>query len=279
MSADAGHGAVPELVHTLGTVFLILAAVVGALTTAGEARGLRSTRRRATAVLGKAVRHHDGSGRRPAPELKRGRGRRWPGAVRERAGPAVIAGAVAILVGGVTGGVLGLAVAYGAWRWRRRTQAQARRQAAESGLRAALAPAADLLAACLAAGAGPRESAEAVGRSLGGTVGEHLWRVAAELRLGSDPATAWRRFGALPGARGLARCLERAGISGVPAVEGVSRIAAELRAQDSRSAADRARRAGVLVTMPLAACFLPAFLALGVVPVLFGLATALTKNS
>ncbi|WP_308281069.1 type II secretion system F family protein [Streptomyces monomycini] len=186
---------------------------------------------------------------------------------------------MAILVGGVTGGVLGLAVAYGVGRWRRRTRAQAVRRAAEDGLRASLAPAADLLAACLAAGAGPRESAEAVGRSLGGPVGEQLWRVAAELRLGSDPATAWRRFGALPGARGLARCMERAGMSGVPPVEGVSRIAAELRAQESRSAAERARRAGVLVTMPLAACFLPAFLTLGVVPVLYGLAATLTQNS
>ncbi len=279
MSADVGQGGIPEVVHTLGTVFLVVAIMVGALTTAGDVRGVRSVRRRAGTVLGKAVRHPDGTGRRPGPKLKHGRGRRWPGAVRERAGPAVIAGAVAILVGGVTGGVLGLAVAYGAGRWRRRTQAQAVRQAAENGLRAALAPAADLLAACLAAGAGPRESAEAVGRSLGGTVGEQLWRVAAELRLGSDPATAWRRFGALPGARGLARCMERAGISGVPAVEGVSRIAAELRAQETRSAAERARRAGVLVTMPLAACFLPAFLTLGVVPVLVGLATALTQNS
>ncbi|WP_338015959.1 type II secretion system F family protein [Streptomyces sp. CB02923] len=195
--------------------------------------------------------------------------------IRERAGAAVVAGFVVILVGGVAGGVLGLAVAYGAGRWQRRTKARAARQTAENGLRAALAPAADLLAACLAAGAGPRESAEAVGRSLGGTVGERLRRVAAELRLGGDPATTWRRFGALPGAQGLATYMERAGISGVPAVEGVSRIAAELRAQACRASAERARRAGVLITLPLTACFLPAFLALGVVPVLIGLASAL----
>ncbi|MFK8848130.1 type II secretion system F family protein [Streptomyces sp. Ac-502] len=279
MSADVAQGGAREVVHTLGIVFLALATVVGALTTAGEARGIRRARRRVEAVLVDAVRHGNGAGRCPVPKPGRGRGRRWPGAVRERAGPAVIAGAVAILVGGVTGGVLGLAVAYGVGRWRRRTRAQAVRRTAEDGMRAALAPAADLLAACLAAGAGPRESAEAVGRSLGGPVGERLWRVAAELRLGSDPATAWRRFGALPGARGLARCLERAGMSGVPPVEGVSRIAAELRAQETRSAAERARRAGVLVTMPLAACFLPAFLTLGVVPVLYGLAATLTQNS
>ncbi|MEV5594004.1 type II secretion system F family protein [Streptomyces sp. NPDC052496] len=282
MSADVAPGVAREVVHTLGMVLLALTAAVCALSALRNASGVRAVRRRARVIL--AADHTqrvDDVGRCPAPGRKRGRERerRRTVAVRERAGAAVVAGVVAILVGGVTGGVLGLAVAYGVARWQRRTKARAARQAAEAGLRAALAPAADLLAACLAAGAGPRASTEAVGRSLGGTVGEHLWRVAAELRLGGDPGTTWQRFGALPGAQGLARCMERAGISGIPAVEGVSRIAAELRAQQSRSSAERARRAGVLVTMPLAACFLPAFLALGVVPVLIGLAAQLLRPS
>ncbi|MFH8679447.1 type II secretion system F family protein [Streptomyces lydicus] len=142
-------------------------------------------------------------------------------------------------------------------------------------MRTALAPAGDLLAACLAAGAGPGEAAEAVGRSLDGPVAERLRQVAAELRLGGEPAVVWRRLAALPGAEGLARCMERAGISGVPAVESASRIAADLRAEHARAATARARRAGVLVTLPLAACFLPAFLTLGVAPVLIGLAAGL----
>ncbi|MFH8407890.1 type II secretion system F family protein [Streptomyces sp. NPDC018019] len=182
---------------------------------------------------------------------------------------------MAILVGGAIGVVLGLTVACGVGRRQRRMKALAARRAAEADLRAALAPAADLLAACLAAGAGPRAAADAVGRSFDGPVGERLRRVAAELRLGAEPSATWQRFGALPGARELARCMERAGISGVPAVEGVSRVAAGLRAAAHRAAAERARRAGVLVTLPLAACFLPAFLAIGVVPVLLGLAEGL----
>ncbi|WP_324607975.1 type II secretion system F family protein [Streptomyces rimosus] len=186
---------------------------------------------------------------------------------------------MAILVGGAVGVVIGLAVAYGVVLRRRRTKVLAARRAAEAGLRSALAPAADLLAACLAAGAGPREAADAVGRSVDGTVGVQLRRVAAELRLGAEPTAAWQRFGALPGARDLARCMERAGISGAPAVEGVSRIAAGLRASAHRTAAERARRAGVLVTLPLAACFLPAFLAIGVVPVLIGLAEGLMAHN
>ncbi|WP_424888287.1 type II secretion system F family protein [Streptomyces sp. XH2] len=134
------------------------------------------------------------------------------------------------------------------------------------------------MAACLAAGAGPREAAEAVGLSLGGPVGERLARAAAEVRLGGDPATAWGRLGSLPGAQGLARCLERAQATGVPAVEPMSRLAGRLRAERGRAAGIRARRAGVLATAPLGLCFLPAFLTVGVVPVVIGLASGLTKG-
>nr|WP_181923768.1 type II secretion system F family protein [Streptomyces inhibens] len=179
---------------------------------------------------------------------------------------------VAILVGGVAGAMAGLAVGFGAHRWLARQRGADAARLAAAEVRAELAPAGDLLAACLAAGAGPRESAEAVGRSLDGPVAERLRQVAAELRLGGEPALVWPRLAALPGAEGLARCMERAGISGVPAVESASRIAAELRAEQARAAITWARRAGVLVTLPLAACFLPAFLTLGVAPVLIGLA-------
>ncbi|MFJ6748304.1 MULTISPECIES: type II secretion system F family protein [unclassified Streptomyces] len=194
-------------------------------------------------------------------------------------GPLGAAGFVAIVVGGVAGVVVGLAVAFGAHRWLAHQRLAEGRRMAEVEVRAELAPAGDLLAACLAAGAGPREAAEAVGRSLDGTVAERLRHVAAELRLGGEPARAWRRLAALPGAEGLARCMERAGISGVPAVESASLIAAELRAESGRAAAARARRAGVLVTLPLSACFLPAFLTLGVAPVLMGLAGGLLERN
>ncbi|MFF1507323.1 type II secretion system F family protein [Streptomyces sp. NPDC058326] len=135
--------------------------------------------------------------------------------------------------------------------------------------------AADLLAACASAGAGPAEAAEAVGRSLGGPLGERLTRTAAELRLGGEPAEVWRRFGVIPGAAGLARCMERAGSSGAPAAEGVARHAAALRSARARAAEARARRAQVLISAPVGLCFLPAFLAVGVAPVVIGLATGL----
>ncbi|MFE0650208.1 type II secretion system F family protein [Streptomyces sp. NPDC059534] len=177
-----------------------------------------------------------------------------------------------VLFGGITGLCAGVLVALGA------RQALARRaapQADDEETARHLPLAADLLAACAASGAGPAEAAEAVGRSLGGPLGDRLARTAAELRLGGEPAEVWGRFGAIPGAEGLARCMERAGSSGAPAAEAVARHAAALRAARARTAAAGARRAQVLISAPVGLCFLPAFLAVGVAPVVIGLATGL----
>ena len=131
--------------------------------------------------------------------------------------------------------------------------------------------AAELLVACLAAGAAPGEAARAVGAALDGPVGRALLRAAAELRLGGDPAAVWGRFGRLPGAAGLARRLELAGTSGAPVVAAVTAEAAESRARRRRSGQARARRAAVWATAPLGLCFLPSFLLIGVAPVVLGL--------
>lgn len=132
--------------------------------------------------------------------------------------------------------------------------------------------AADLLAACIAVGAGPREAAEEVGESIGGPVGDRLARTAAEIRLGGEPAEAWGRFAEIPGAGPLARCLHRAGSTGAPAAEPVARLAESMRTERAAAAVARAHRAGVLITAPVGLCFLPAFLMVGVVPVIIGLA-------
>ncbi|THA62392.1 hypothetical protein E6P78_23430 [Streptomyces sp. A0958] len=186
------------------------------------------------------------------------------------------------LVGGPAGWAVGLASAYGAWRWQRARLGQAAGLAAEEKARAAEAArqlplAADLLAACISAGAGPTEAAEAVGESLGGPVGEQLARTAAEIRLGGDPAVAWGRFGGIPGAAALASCLDRAGSTGAPAAVPVARMAEALRAERARAAVARAQRAAVMVTAPVGLCFLPAFLAVGVAPVVIGLAGGLLQ--
>ncbi|MFF8788603.1 type II secretion system F family protein [Streptomyces sp. NPDC015125] len=279
-----------EVIHRVGMVVAAMAAVLCAVALVGEARRGRAVRRRVSGMWAAGSGRYGGSGA-PHGRFARLRLRRRSrtsstedgtprnGLLKEWAGPLGAAAFMVILIGGVTGVLTGLAVGYGAHRRLVHQRGAEAARSADAVVRAQLAPAGDLLAACLAAGAGPRESAEAVGRSLDGPVAERLRQVAAELRLGGEPAVVWARLAALPGAEGLARCMERAGISGVPAVESASRVAAELRAEQARAATAGARRAGVLVTLPLSACFLPAFLALGVAPVLIGLAGGLLGHN
>jgi hypothetical protein len=186
---------------------------------------------------------------------------------------AVVAGYV--LVGGGWGCLAGAMAGVGVRKWQRGRRSKGVMAAEEAAAGRQLPLAADLLAACVAAGAGPGEAARAVGESLGGPVGERLARAAAELRLGGEPAQAWGWLGEIPGAAGLARCLARSGASGAPAAGPVARIADGLRAERARRAEAGANRAAVLVVVPLSLCFLPAFLVVGVVPVVIGLAEGL----
>ncbi len=61
-------------------------------------------------------------------------------------------------------------------------------------------------------------------------------------------------------------------MSGLPLVGPVGQLAAEARAEWSREATARARKAAVLISAPVGLCFLPAFIAVGVLPVVIGLA-------
>ncbi|MGW1408607.1 type II secretion system F family protein [Streptomyces sp. NPDC002403] len=270
-------GVAGEAVHRMAAVCAVLGAVAGAgFALAGARRG-RTVRRRGAVLLAIGVRKRRSGKRRGCGQ---GRGHQVSGVrAKEWIAPA---GAVAVgwgLVGGLPGCVAGLAGAYGVWRWQRsrRSPAPGAGQAEQAEAARQLPLAADLLAACISAGAGPREAAEAVGESLGGPVGVRLARTAAEIRLGGDPAVAWGRFGEIPGASALARCLDRAGSTGAPAAEPVARLAEAMRSERASAAVARAQRAGVAVTAPVGLCFLPAFLMVGVAPVVIGLATGLLR--
>ncbi|MGW2562644.1 type II secretion system F family protein [Streptomyces sp. NPDC001514] len=259
-----------EFVHGLGAAVPVAAALVWLCCLAAGWRRERRVRGRIAALL--AVEYGQ-QRRRQLPGVEVGAVVMAGARVREWALPAVAVIIGWVLAGGVTGFLLGAAGAYALKKWQ---QGRARDRAVGEDPSAEQLPlAADLLAACVSAGAGPGEAAEAVGESLGGPVGGRLTKTAAELRLGSEPAQAWGRFGEIPGAAGLARCLERSGSSGAPAAEPVSRLAAGLRAERARSAAARAQRAQVLITAPVGLCFLPAFLAIGVAPMVIGLASGL----
>ncbi|MFC7842044.1 type II secretion system F family protein [Streptomyces sp. NPDC057382] len=251
-----------EVVHRLGVVMGMALALGWWGRWLVETRRRRTTRRRLARLR---VREETAS----SPRLDlRAVARVW-------SAPVGVACAGWALVGGPAGVAVGLAAAVGVWRWRLHQEPKAgtdRNAPVSAEVKRQLPLAADLLAACIAAGAGPVVAAQAVGQALGGPVGDALARGAAEVRLGGEPAAAWRRLAALPGAAGLARLLERAGVSGLPAAAPVARLAAEARADWGRAATARARRAGVMVSAPIGLCFLPAFIAVGVLPVVIGLA-------
>jgi len=74
---------------------------------------------------------------------------------------------------------------------------------------------------------------------------------------------------------GLLRAVDRATTTGAPLADTVRDVASDAREQARWQALERARRAGVQAVGPLAACFLPAFVLVGVVPVVAGIAQAL----
>ncbi|MFD5233138.1 type II secretion system F family protein [Streptomyces qaidamensis] len=251
-----------EVVHRLGAAVGIVLACGWPAWWVVEARRRRRMRRRLAGLPGvrqAAV---------PAPR------RAWRGTVRTWPAPVGVACAGWVIAGGLTGAAVGLVGAVGLWRWRLMQETADADAGAPDLAEAArqLPLAADLLAACIAAGAGPVIAAQAVGEALAGPVGDALARGSAEVRLGGEPGSAWRTLGAVPGAGSLARLLERADVSGLPAAVPVARLAAEARADWSRAATARARRAGVTVSAPVGLCFLPAFIAVGVLPVVIGLA-------
>ncbi|MEU0161908.1 type II secretion system F family protein [Streptomyces sp. NPDC006261] len=282
------------VLHSLGILGALSGAAMQLVLAVAEGRRSRLVRGRGALILEAAP--SVGTGwwsRAVVVRARKDSGARSGGDVRAASGASADAGARAgvlrwaapvgawlagwILIGGLVGCAVGAVAAYGTWRRQRSRPRPGPGESREE--RAAIAGqlplAADLLAACVAVGAGPREAAEAVGESIGGPVGDRLARVAAEIRLGGEPAEAWGRFGDIPGAGPLARCLHRAGSTGAPAAEQVARLAETIRAEQAGAAVARAQRAGVLITAPVGLCFLPAFLAVGVAPVIIGLAGAL----
>jgi hypothetical protein len=142
----------------------------------------------------------------------------------------------------------------------------------------ALAGAWELLAACLRAGMPVPVAVRAVAEGLDAPAGPALRRTAELLALGADPAQAWQPALQCTVTARLAKAARRSGRSGTALAESLIRLAAAVRADARELSETRAQRAGVLIAGPLGLCFLPAFLAIGVVPVVIGLAAGLAQQ-
>jgi len=184
---------------------------------------------------------------------------------------------VGLVVGGAWGVAGGVAIALGGPYVIARMEPRARRHRREALERQA-SGAADLLAACLASGAPVTHAVNAVAEALGPPIAEPLRGVVASLELGADPVEAWRALADEPGLGALGRAVARSAESGAPLATLLPGIADDVRRADRVRAETAARAAGVRAVAPLAACFLPAFLLLGVVPIVVSLALPLIDD-
>lgn len=135
----------------------------------------------------------------------------------------------------------------------------------------------DLLAVALRAGQPTGRALTMAAEVADGPSAAALARVGRLLQLGADPAQAWAAIGGHAALEQVAAAGIRSASSGVRAAAEFERVAAALRAQRATAAQGRAARAGVLVAAPLGLCFLPAFVCLGIVPTVIGIARTILR--
>lgn len=208
--------------------------------------------------------------RRPAPGGDRPGGlRRW------RVPCALLAGAgAAVLLGGPAAPLAGLVVGVATWVVAGRIEPRAVRLRREE-VRRDLPHVVTLLGAALRSGAAPGAAIDVVCRALPGAAADLLGPVAARLALGGDPLTVWSALADDPAVGPLGRTMARAHRSGAPVVAAIDRLSEELARRARADVEDRARAVGVRAAVPLGVCLLPAFLLLGIVPLVAGLAQSI----
>ncbi|GAA4363275.1 type II secretion system F family protein [Nocardioides caricicola] len=179
-----------------------------------------------------------------------------------------------VFVGGRAGPLVALATAAGAWVVIGRAEpAEVRRR--REAVRRDLPYVVELFAATLRSGAAPDVGIELVCAALPGPATDRLSGVAARLALGLDPAQVWSGIADDPQLGRLGRTLARAHQSGAPVVAAVERLADDLARAARSETEDRARAVGVKAAVPLGLCLLPAFVLIGIVPLVVALLAGL----
>lgn len=183
--------------------------------------------------------------------------------------------AVALLAGSGIGLLLGVVTVPWAWRWFSRLEPAAARRHREQ-LERDLPLLVDLLAVCLRSGQAPGSALAAVTASLEpGPLRTETSMVVNRLRLGGDPVATWRAVGTHPQLGPLGRAVTRALDGGASVADAMSDLALELRRSRRADVQARARSVGARAAAPLGLCLLPAFVLVGIVPVVVGSLEAL----
>jgi tight adherence protein C len=226
---------------------------------------------------------HPTSGRARSGRRRAGPGRRslrprrpGPGGRVLLAGGVMLAAALAFVAGPplLLAGSLATVAALVAIRVTR-SRGSARRRAALAEAAPAMI---DLLGACLLAGLNPYLALQRVAERSPEALRAELSLVAADLHRGQMPAAALRAAAErtdLDELRAAASVLGAAERWGTPPAEALAARAESLRTRTRLRAEAEAGRAAVRLAFPLVFCFLPAFVALVVVPTIAGALQAL----
>lgn len=157
-------------------------------------------------------------------------------------------------------------------RWSQRCPLRRNASSGQGAEPLRLAAAWDLLAACLCGGLPIPVAIRAVAGDLPRPEAKALRSTADLLSLGAEAVEAWGPALACSQTSELARAACRTARSGTALAETATALAGRIRDGSGDRAEARSQRTAVLVTGPLGLCFLPAFLCLGVIPVVAGLA-------
>lgn len=125
----------------------------------------------------------------------------------------------------------------------------------------------ELLTGCLTAGLPLRAAVRIVAEEQPGPLGADLRRVLACLDVGGSEREAWALLADDPCWRSVARDVGRAADSGTELAALLARHGERARQERAALAQQRARTLGVRGAFPMAACFLPAFVLIGMVPI------------
>lgn len=209
--------------------------------------------------------------RLPGPTGPRERPTRPGWLMRHRLLWAALAGVGAsVLVGGTAGPVAAGVAGIATWVGIGRAEPPEERRRREA-VRRDLPHVVSLFGSALSGGAAPGAAISLVCQALPGPAAERLEPLAARLSLGADPAQVWSDLTRDPELAGLGRTMTRAHASGTPVVAAVERLADDLAARARAEVEDRARAVGVKAALPLGLCLLPAFVLIGIVPLVAGL--------